>query len=99
MFIPGKLVKIVFFIPPIDPEKSVYNTQTSEHIPELIFYAENDTQLRRQQEKNTEATYNHAHSIVHNRSSDPVPLRATIQVLFFRHDHSFIRDRQYTEKA
>src|SRR5579863_772747 len=93
---PKLLVKIVFFISPVNPEESIENTKTCEQITEQIVDTKGNTQPGCQQEKNAEAKNKNAHSIIHNRSSQPVTFGTLVQILFLGHEHSFISNEQYT---
>src|SRR5450432_49715 len=93
------LVKIVFLITPVNPEEPVKNTKTCKQIPEFIIHIKSNTETGRQNEKNTQAKNDHTHAIIHYGSSQTVTPVATVLILFFGHEHSFISDGQYTEKA
>jgi len=93
---PELLVKIVFFVPPVNPEDSIEDTKPCEQITEQIIDTKSNTQPGCQQEKYSEAKNNDAHSIIHYRSSQPVTFSTFVQILFFGHEHSFISNEQYT---
>src|ERR1700750_138447 len=92
---PKLLVKIVFFIPPVNPEDSIENTKPCEQITEQVIDTKNNTQPGCQQEKYSKTKNDDAHSIIHNGSSQPVTFSTFVQILIFGHELSFISNEQY----